>query len=87
MSCAALSAIVPGDPRREPFDLDGPCALKREAGSRARQEKKDTLTWKHAHWGINQRAKTREGKSASSQASGEGASGDDGSPLDRIASR
>ena len=63
MSCAALSAIVPGDPRREPFDLDGPCALKREAGSRARQEKKDTLTRKHAHcWEINQRAKNARGK-------------------------
>ena len=43
MSCAALSAIVPGDPRREPFDLDEPCALQREAGGRARQGKRTRL--------------------------------------------
>ena len=61
MSCAALSAIVPGDPRREPFDLDGPCALQREAGV-ARVREKDTLTWNHARLEPTNGQKTREGK-------------------------
>lgn len=87
MSCAALSAIVPGDPRREPFDLDGPCALQREAGGRARQGKRTRLRGITRTGEPTNGQKTREGKSASLQATGEGASGDDASPLDRIASR